>query len=135
MNHQFNFGQDSTFNGNQFGGENNTQTNNFNPYSTNHDVLKAEKILEEFQQLKVENYEWKDIFIDGMKDLIDLKQAETEVQAQEQKTKLRRLHDTVVDFGKKTNDWKNLVVLPVEFHDKIPKLIELGNHLSKFIGF
>jgi len=131
----FNFKENSTFKGNQFGGENNTQTNNFNSYSTNSDVLKAEEILKEFQQLKIENDDWKNIFIDGMKDLIDLKEADTEVQAQKPKTQLRRVHDAIVDFGKKTNDWKNLAVLPVEFHDKIPKLIELGNHLSKFLGF
>lgn len=49
---QFIFGENSTFSGNQFGGENNTQTNNFTSYSTNQDVLKAEELLKEFQQLK-----------------------------------------------------------------------------------
>ncbi|MCY0968287.1 hypothetical protein [Chryseobacterium wangxinyae] len=135
MGDQFNFGQNSTFNGNQFGGENNTQTNNFNSYSKNPDVLKAEEILEEFQQLKVENEEWKDIFIDGMKDLIDLKQAETEEAVQESKTKLRKWYDTIFDIGKRVNDWKNITFLGVDFADKTPKLMELGSHISKLIGF
>jgi hypothetical protein len=135
MGDQFNFGQGSTFNGNQFGGENNTQTNNFNSYSTNPDVLKAEEILKEFQQLKIENDDWKDIFIDGMKDLIELKQAETEDAVQESKTKLRKWHDTIFDLGKRVNDWKNITFLGVDFADKTPKLIELGSHISKLIGF
>ncbi|WP_175623471.1 hypothetical protein [Chryseobacterium schmidteae] len=80
--------------------------------------MKAEEILKEFQQLKIENEDWKDIFIDGMKDLIELKQAETEEAVQESKTKLRKWHDTIFDLGKRVNDWKNITFLGVDFADK-----------------
>jgi len=135
MGDQFYFGEKSKFSGNQFGGENNTQSNNFDSYSSNPEVLKAEEILTEFQQLKVENDEWKDIFIEGMKDLMELKQAETEEAVQESKTKLRKWHDTIFDLGKRVNDWKNITFLGVDFADKTPKLMELGSHISKVIGF
>ncbi len=134
MGDQFNFGQGSTFNGNQFGGSNNTQTNNFNSYSTNPNVLKAEEILREFQQLKIENEEWKSIFIEGMKDLIELKEAETEVAVQESKTMLRKWHDTVLDLGKRLNDWKNITFLGVDFVEKTPKLLNLLHHVGQILN-
>ena len=134
MGDQFNFGEKSTFNGNQFGGTGNTQTNYFNSFKTNPDVLKTEEILKEFNLLQVENEEWKNIFMDGMKDLMELKDAETAEVEVQSKTKLRKFHDFIVDIGKKTNDWKNLVFLPVEFHDKVPKLMEIGSHLGKILG-
>ena len=134
MGDQFNFGKDSTFKGNQFGGENNIQKNNFNLYSTNTDVLKAEEILKEFQLLKVENEEWKEIFIEGMKDLLELKEADTEETVQESKTKLRKWHDTVFDLGKKLNDWKNITFLGVDFTEKTPKLLDLIHHVGQFLN-
>ncbi|MBL7880763.1 MAG: hypothetical protein JNN23_13060 [Chryseobacterium gambrini] len=134
MGNQFNFGENSTFSGNQFGGSNNTQTNSFNSYSTNPDVLKAEEILKEFQQLQVENEEWKNVFTEGMKDLIELKEAETEVAIQESKTTLRKWHDTVFDLGKRLNDWKNITFLGVDFVEKTPKLLNLLHHVSQILN-
>lgn len=131
---QFNFGEGSTFSGNQFGGKNNTQTNNLNSYAINPDVLKAEEILKEFQQLQVENEEWKNIFIEGMKDLIELKEAETEVTIQESKTTLRKWHDTVFDLGKRLNDWKNITFLGVDFVEKTPKLLNLLHHVNQILN-
>ncbi|PWN67262.1 hypothetical protein [Chryseobacterium oncorhynchi] len=133
MGDQFNFGEKSTFSGNQFGGQNNTQTNYFNSYSTDSDVLKAEQIIKEFQELKIENVEWKNIFMDGMKDLMELKQAESENKVKEAKTTLRKWHDTVFDLGKRLNDWKNITFLGVEFADKTPKLLELMHHIAKVV--
>nr|WP_315032208.1 NACHT domain-containing protein [uncultured Chryseobacterium sp.] len=134
MRNTFNFGPNSTFSGNNQFGDGNTQTNNFNLYSTNPDVLKAEEILNEFQQLKIENEEWKSIFIDGMKDLIDLKQAETEELVQESKTRLRKWHDTIFDLGKRLNDWKNITFLGVEFAEKTPKLLNLMHYVTQFLN-
>ncbi|MEA1849317.1 hypothetical protein U9K52_10365 [Chryseobacterium sp. MHB01] len=134
MGDQFNFGENSTFSGNQFGGSNNTQTNNFNAYSTNPDVLKAEGILNEFQQLKVENEEWKNIFIEGMKELMDLKGAETEEAITHSKTTLRKWHDTIYDLGKRLNDWKNITFLGVDFVEKTPKLLNLLSYVSQIVN-
>ncbi len=128
----FNFGPNSTFNGSQFG-DGNTQTNNFDTYSTNPNVLKAEEILKEFQLLKVENEEWKNIFIEGMKDLIELKEAQTEVEVKESKTTLRKWHDTVLDLGKRLNDWKNITFLGVDFAEKTPKLLDLLNNIGHIL--
>lgn len=134
MGDQFSFGKNSTFSGNQFGGQNNTQTNNFNSYSANSDVLNAEELLKEFQQLKVEDEEWKNIFTDGMRDLIELKDAQTEETIQESKTRLRKWHDTVFDLGKRLNDWKNITFLGVDFVEKTPKLLSLLHHVAQLIN-
>jgi hypothetical protein len=66
----------------------------------------------------------------GMEDLLTLKEAETEIQEQESKTKLRKIYDFIIDVGEKTKDWTNLAFLPLAFHNKIPKLIEMGKHLK-----
>ncbi len=131
---QFNFGENSTFNGNQFGGKENMQTNYFNAYSSNTDVSKVQQLIEEFDQIQIANEEWKNIFMDGMRDLMELKEAKNEEEEKQSKTNLRKFHDFIVDIGKKTNDWKNLVFLPVELHDKVPKLMEMGNYLGKILG-
>ena len=47
MGDQFNFGEKSAFNGNQFGGKGNVQTNYFNNYSNNSDVEKVQNLIEE----------------------------------------------------------------------------------------
>ncbi|MGU3375661.1 NACHT domain-containing protein [Chryseobacterium sp. M5A1_1a] len=133
MGSTFNFGPNSTFSGNNQFGDGNTQTNNLNSYSTNPDVLKAEEILNELHQLKIENEEWKSIFIDGMKDLTDLKQAETEEGVQESKSRLQNWIGSVYDMGKKLNDWKNIAFLGVDFTEKTPKLLELMHHITKAI--
>jgi hypothetical protein len=130
MGDQYNFGDNSAFKGNQFGGKNNTQTNYFNKFSNDSGVLRAEEILKEFNQLQTENNEWKQIFMDGMQDLLELKHSEDEEQELKSKSKLRKIHDFIVDVGKKTKDWTNLAFLPLEFHDKVPKLLEMGNHLK-----
>ena len=78
MGDQFNFGEKSAFNGNQFGGKGNVQTNYFNNYSNNSDVEKVQNLIEEFNQLQIANEEWKSIFMEGMKDLMELKEAKTE---------------------------------------------------------
>ncbi len=39
-------------------------------------------------------------------------------------------YDFIIDVGEKTKDWTNLAFLPLEFHDKISKLIEMGKHLK-----
>lgn len=104
-----------------------------NTYVNNEDVTKAEELIKELEQIKTDNEEWKNIFMDGMKDLISLKESENEDEIIDSKTKLKKAYDFIVDIGKKTNDWKNLVFLPVEFHDKVPKLIELCKHFSKLI--
>lgn len=134
MGDQFNFGENSNFSGNQFGGKGNIQTNYFNAYTSNQDIEKIQNLMKEFNQLQTDNEEWKNIFIEGMKDLIHLKEAENQVEENQSKTNLRKFHDFIVDIGKKTNDWKNLVFLPVEFHDKVPKLMEIGSHLGKILG-
>ena len=134
MGDQFNFGEKSAFNGNQFGGKGNVQTNYFNNYSNNSDVEKVQNLIEEFNQLQIANEEWKSIFMEGMKDLMVLKEAKTEEEEKQYKTRIRKIYDTIVDIGKKTNDWKNLVVLPVEIHDKVPRLLEMGQHIGKFLG-
>lgn len=134
MGNQFNFGENSTFNGNQFGGKGNVQTNYFNNYSNNSDVEKVQNLIEEFNQLQISNEKWKNIFMEGMKDLMKLKEAKTEEEEIQSKTKIRKIYDSIVDFGKKTNDWKNLVVLPVELHDKVPKLLEMGQQIGKILG-
>lgn len=105
-----------------------------NHYLNNPDLLKSEEILKEFQQLKIENEEWKNIFIEGMKDLIELKEAETEFTIQESKTTLRKWHDTVFDLGKRLNDWKNITFLGVDFVEKTPKLLNLLHHVSQILN-
>ena len=134
MGDQFNFGEKSAFNGNQFGGKGNVQTNYFNNYSNNSDVEKVQNLIEEFNQLQIANEEWKSIFMEGMKDLMVLKEAKTEEEEKQYKTRIRKIYDTIVDIGKKTNDWKNLVVLAVELHDKVARRLEMGQHIGKFLG-
>ena len=134
MGDQFNFGEKSAFNGNQFGGKGNVQTNYFNNYSNNSDVEKVQNLIEEFNQLQIANEEWKSIFMEGMKDLMELKEAKTEEEEKQYKTRIRKIYDTIVDIGKKTNDWKNLVVLAVELHDKVARRLEMGQHIGKFLG-
>lgn len=107
--------------------------NSMNIYSNNEYVIKAEELIKEFEQIKTDTEDWKNIFMEGMKDLVALKESESPEKELESKTKLRKIHDFIIDIGKKTNDWKNLVFLPVEFHDKVPKLMELGKQLSKLI--
>lgn len=113
----------------QIGGERNT----LNVYSNNEDINNAKEILEEFEQLKTDNEEWKKIFTDGLADLTSLSEEQTEPEQEKSKSTLRKVHDYILDIGKRTNDWKNIAVLPVEFHDKVPKLIELGNSLLKVL--
>jgi len=108
--------------------------NTMNNYSNNENVLKLEELLKEFENLKVENEEWKDIFIQGMKDLIELKESENEAQVRDSKTKLKTFYDFVYDMGKKANDWKNIVMLPVELRNKTPKLIETLNYIKEIIN-
>lgn len=69
-----------------------------------------------------------------MRDLIELKEAETEVTIQESKTTLRKWHDTVLDLGKRLNDWKNITFLGVDFADKTPKLLDLIHHVGQFLN-
>lgn len=132
MGDQFNF-NGGNFKGSQFG--NNNAMNNYytKPYSNNKDVKRIEELINEFKQMEIENEEWKNIFIEGLKDLLDLKESENEEKIIESKSKLKKLYDFVYNLGKKTNDWKNIITLPIEFHDKLPKLIELGEHLSKLM--
>lgn len=107
--------------------------NTMNNYSNNENVLKFENLLKEFENLKDENEEWKDIFIQGMKDLIELKESENEVQVRDSKTKLKTFYDFVYDMGKKANDWKNILMLPMELRDKTPKLIEMIESLRNLL--
>ena len=67
-------------------------------------------------------------------DYIEYITKKTEEEEKQYKTRIRKIYDTIVDIGKKTNDWKNLVVLPVELHDKVPRLLEMGQHIGKFLG-
>jgi len=113
----------------QIGGKKNT----LNVYSNNEDINNAKEILEEFEQLKTDNEEWKKIFTDGLADLASLSEEQTEPEQEKSKSTLRKVHDYILDIGKRTNDWKNIAVLPVEFHDKVPKLIELGNSLLRVL--
>lgn len=113
----------------QIGGKKNT----LNVYSNNEDINNAKEILEEFEQLKTDNEEWKKIFTDGLADLASLSEEQTEPEQEKSKSTLRKVHDYILDIGKRTNDWKNIAVLPVEFHDKIPKLMQLGESLLKIL--
>jgi len=108
--------------------------NTMNNYSNNENVLKLEELLKEFESLKIENEEWKDIFMQGMKDLIELKESENEVQVRDSKTKLKTFYDFVYDMGKKANDWKNIIMLPIEFRDKVSKLIEMLHYVKEIIN-
>lgn len=108
-------------------------SNTMNNYSNNKNLLKLEELLKEFENLKVENEEWKDIFIQGMKDLIELKNSENETQIKESKTKLKTLYDLIFNMGKKANDWKNILMLPMELRDKTPKLIEMIESLRNLL--
>jgi len=135
MGDQFNFKENSTFSGNQFGGKGNVQTNYFNNYTSNQDVLKTEEILKEFNLLQIDNANWKVELLETLAEgLSELKESNSEEQENKSKTKLRKVYDFMVDIGKKTNDWKNLVVLPVEIHDKVPKLLEIWSNISKILG-
>ena len=135
MGDQFNFGEKSAFNGNQFGGKGNVQTNYFNNYTSNQDVLKTEEILKEFNLLQIDNANWRVELLETLAEgLSELKESNSEEQENKSKTKLRKVYDFMVDIGKKTNDWKNLVVLPVEIHDKVPKLLEIWSNISKILG-
>ncbi|MCF2218331.1 hypothetical protein H9Q08_03355 [Chryseobacterium sp. PS-8] len=128
MGDTFNF-NGGDFKNSQFGGTGNT----LNVYSNNNDFNKAKEILEEFEQLKTDNEEWKKIFTEGLADLTSLSEEQTEPEQEKSKSTLRKVHDYILDIGKRTNDWKNIAVLPLEFHDKIPKLIELGDNLLKIL--
>ena len=135
MGDQFNFKENSTFSGNQFGGKENVQTNYFNNYTSNQDVLKTEEILKEFNLLQIDNANWKVELLETLAEgLSELKESNSEEQENKSKTKLRKVYDFIIDIGKKTNDWKNLVVLPVEIHDKVPKLLEIWSNISKILG-
>ncbi|WP_312067514.1 hypothetical protein [Empedobacter sp.] len=126
---QYNF-NGGTFNNNQFGNQN-VQNNYVNPFTHNEDVDKIENLIKEFNSLQVENEEWKQIFIDGMRDLIELKESETEEKVIESKNKLAKLSSKIYDYGLKTNNWKNIAILPLELQDKLPKLIELSKNIGK----
>ncbi len=108
--------------------------NIMNNYSNNENVKKLEELLKEFESLKDENEEWKDIFIQGMKDLIELKESENEVQVRDSKTKLKTFYDFVYGMGKKANDWKNIIMLPIEFRNKVTKLIEMLHYVKEIIN-
>ncbi|WP_241279590.1 NACHT domain-containing protein [Chryseobacterium cucumeris] len=128
MGDSFNF-NGGNFKNSQFGGSGNT----LNVYSNNEDFNKAKEILKEFEQIKIDNEEWKNIFTEGLADLTSLSEEQSEPEQEKSKSTLRKIHDYILDIGKRTNDWKNIAVLPVEFHDKVPKLIELGNSLLKIL--
>ncbi|MDC8104966.1 hypothetical protein MTQ00_10480 [Chryseobacterium sp. B21-037] len=128
MGDTFNF-NGGDFKNSQFGGTGNT----LNVYSNNNDFNKAKEILEEFEQLKTDNEEWKEIFTEGLADLTSLSEEQTQPEQEKSKSTLRKVHDYILDIGKRTNDWKNIAVLPVEFHDKIPKLMQLGESLLKIL--
>ncbi|MDV3704706.1 MULTISPECIES: NACHT domain-containing protein [Elizabethkingia] len=113
----------------QIGGKGNT----LNVSSNNEDLNKVKEILKEFEQLKIDNKEWKNIITEGLADLTALSEEQSEPELEKSKSTLRKIHDYILDIGKRTNDWKNIAVLPVEFHDKVPKLIELGNSLLRVL--
>lgn len=119
-----------SFNNSQIGGSDNNLYN----YTTKDEFNQVNELMKELEQIKTENDEWKKIIVEGLKDLKTLAEAETLPQQEDAKSHLRKVHDFIVDFGKKTNDWKNLVFLPVEFHDKVPKLIQFGENLLKLIN-
>lgn len=130
MGDNFNF-NGGNYKNSQFGGTGNT----FHVYSDNEDITRAKEILQEFEQLKTDNEEWKNIFTEGLADLTSLSEEQSEPEQERSKSTLRKIHDFILDIGKRTNDWKNIAVLPVEFHDKVPKLIELGNNLLKILHY
>lgn len=122
---QFNFGDNSTFNGNQFGGNGNLQTNYFNNYSNNSDVKKVQDLIEEFNQLQIANEEWKNIFMEGMKDLMELKDADNIEKEEKPKKGLNKFYNNL----KELVSIKNILSLPVDIQEKEEKLIEMSKHI------
>lgn len=80
-----------------------------------------------FLQLRIDNEDWKLQFIQGLKDIHELRESETDEQKTKSISSLKSLIGTIYQKGKVTNDWKNIIGLPSDLSEKIDMLAELGS--------
>lgn len=114
--------KDLTFgDNNQIGTDKSTQNNYINSYKNSNELEQIKSLSNELKEYIKGNEEWKKIFSDGFNDLLELENSNDFVEETQAKSKLKVFYDN----AKKIVDWKNIVTLPVEIHEKGPKLLEL----------
>ena len=111
---------------NQIGTENSSQNIYVNNYTNNQDIDEIKKIIGEFNQLKIENEDWKNIFMEGMNDLIKLQEAKDENEERVAKSGVKRFYD----FAKELITIKNISVLPIDIYEKGERVLELIDKIS-----
>lgn len=99
---------------NQIGAKNSIQNNYINNYAKNEDLNEAKMIIEEFQQIVSDNEEWKNVFMQGMNDLINLQNSVSIEEETEAKSGLRKFYDVAKEFVAV----KNILALPVDVQEK-----------------
>lgn len=105
-------------------GDNPTINNSYNSSSNLEPII---AILKEFEQLKEDNEEWKAIFMNGMKDLIELNDSIEHVtnEAVIKRSSIKKLGDWLSSLADKTEKWAKVIELPLTLQDKVGKLEEL----------
>uniref|UniRef100_A0AAU6WLT3 Uncharacterized protein n=1 Tax=Chryseobacterium endophyticum TaxID=1854762 RepID=A0AAU6WLT3_9FLAO len=125
MGNELNFTYPKFGDNNQIGTDRSIQNNYINSYKNSGEIEKIKELSNELKEYIDNNEEWKKIFSDGFNDLIELQNSNSSNEEMAAKSKLK----TFYNGAKKIVDWKNIAILPVEIHEKGPKLLELLHNI------
>lgn len=120
MGNKMKFNNPKFGNNNQIGTEDSVQNIYVNKYTNDKNIEEVKKIIKEFNQLKVDNDDWKRIFMEGMSDLIKLQEANDEKEEEKVKSGIQKFYD----YAKEFVIIKNIGFLPIDIYEKGEKMLD-----------
>jgi hypothetical protein len=97
----------------------------FNNYAQNPKLEEFRELLTELKIATQENREWQSNFTTALQEVYNLEDATKPNEVKAAKITI----DTIFKKLKDVKDWTAITLLPVDLHDKVPKLIELYHQI------